>query len=83
MAALKPDPLKADAANATSSSPVAQATPKPARYEIGSSTSARPVTLSIGQLAVAPGSFTARATMRIDRTEFGITAYRGLARSGA
>jgi polyisoprenoid-binding protein YceI len=39
----------------------------------------RPVTLSIGQLTVAPGSFTARATMRIDRTEFGVIAYRGLA----
>jgi polyisoprenoid-binding protein YceI len=171
MAALKPDPLEADAANTTSSSPVAQATPQPGQYEIDSSTSAvtfrtrhlfglapvrgnfairagtidvaepvtdssiraeidtasvrtsnrqrdravrsarlleagrypvitfrselvdgpalpgmltvrhvtRPVTLSIGQLTVAPGSFTARATMRIDRTEFGVTAYRGLA----
>ena len=163
MAALTPDPLEADAANATSSSPIARATPQPGRYEIDSSTSAvmlrtrhlfglapvrgnfairagtidvaepvtdssiraeidtasvrtsnrqrdravrsarlleagqypvitlrselvdgpalpgmltvrditRPVTLSIGQLTVAPGSFTARATMRIDRTEFG------------
>jgi hypothetical protein len=28
---------------------------------------------------VSHGSFTARATARIDRTEFGITAARGLA----
>ena len=40
----------------------------------------RPVSLSAGQPAVAPGSFTARATTRIDRTEFGVTAYHGLAR---
>ena len=39
----------------------------------------RPVTLSVETLAVAPGSFTARATTRIDRTEFGVTASRGLA----
>jgi polyisoprenoid-binding protein YceI len=39
----------------------------------------RPVSLSIEQSAVSPGSFTARATTRIDRTEFGVTAYRGLA----
>lgn len=40
---------------------------------------ARPVTLSVEPSAVAPGSFTARATARIDRTEFGVTALRGLA----
>jgi len=40
---------------------------------------ARPVTLSIEPSAVAPGSFTARAAVRIDRTEFGVTALRGLA----
>jgi polyisoprenoid-binding protein YceI len=40
---------------------------------------ARPVSLLIGQSAVEPGSFTVRATARIDRTEFGVTAYRGLA----
>jgi polyisoprenoid-binding protein YceI len=40
---------------------------------------ARPVTLSIEQSAVAAGSFTARASTRIDRTEFGVTALRGLA----
>jgi polyisoprenoid-binding protein YceI len=39
----------------------------------------RPVTLSVDRLEVAPGSFTARATTRIDRTEFGVTASRGLA----
>ena len=39
----------------------------------------RPVRLSIEQCAVSPQSFTARATTRIDRTEFGVTAYRGLA----
>ena len=39
----------------------------------------RPVTLSIEQSEVTPGSFTARAAVRIDRTEFGVTALRGLA----
>ena len=39
----------------------------------------RPVTVSIESSAVAPGSFTARAATRIDRTEFGVTALRGLA----
>jgi len=38
-----------------------------------------PVTLSIEQSAVTPRSFNAHATTRIDRTEFGVTAYRGLA----
>lgn len=40
---------------------------------------ARPVSLSIEQSAVSPRSFTVRAATRIDRTEFGMTAYRGLA----
>jgi polyisoprenoid-binding protein YceI len=40
---------------------------------------ARPVSLSIEQSAVSARSFTARATTRIDRTEFGVTASRGLA----
>ena len=40
----------------------------------------RAVRLRVTELTVAPGSFTARATARIDRTEFGVTAYRGLAR---
>ncbi len=39
----------------------------------------RPVNLSIEQSAISPQSFTARATTRIDRTAFGVTAYRGLA----
>jgi polyisoprenoid-binding protein YceI len=38
-----------------------------------------PVALSIEQSAVTPRSFNAHATTRIDRTEFGVTAYRGLA----
>jgi polyisoprenoid-binding protein YceI len=39
----------------------------------------RPVTLSVEPLVVSRRSFTVRATTRIDRTEFGLTAYRGLA----
>ena len=39
----------------------------------------RPVTLTVTRCEVSPGSFTARVTARIDRTEFGITAARGLA----
>jgi polyisoprenoid-binding protein YceI len=39
----------------------------------------RPVSLSVVHYAPSDGSFTARATARIDRTEFGITAARGLA----
>jgi polyisoprenoid-binding protein YceI len=39
----------------------------------------RPVSLSIGQLTMAGQSFTATATVRIDRAEFGVTAMRGLA----
>jgi polyisoprenoid-binding protein YceI len=39
----------------------------------------RPVTLSVEQPTVAPESFTVRAAARIDRTEFGVTASRGLA----
>lgn len=38
-----------------------------------------PVTLSVEQSAVTPGSFNARVSTRIDRTEFGVTAYRGMA----
>ena len=40
---------------------------------------ARPVTLTITRCEAIGGSFTARATARIDRTEFGITAACGLA----
>jgi polyisoprenoid-binding protein YceI len=39
----------------------------------------RAVRLRVTALTAAPGSFTVRATTRIDRTEFGVTAYRGLA----
>lgn len=39
----------------------------------------RPVTLTVTRCEVSRGSFTARVTVRIDRTEFGITAARGLA----
>jgi polyisoprenoid-binding protein YceI len=39
----------------------------------------RPVTLAIRKVAVSVGGFTATATVRIDRTDFGVTALRGLA----
>jgi polyisoprenoid-binding protein YceI len=39
----------------------------------------QPVRLSIVQYAPTAGSFTARATARIDRTKYGVTALRGLA----
>jgi polyisoprenoid-binding protein YceI len=39
----------------------------------------RPVTLAVIRCEVSRRSFTAHATTRIDRTEFGITAARGLA----
>jgi polyisoprenoid-binding protein YceI len=39
----------------------------------------RPAVLSIGQLRPDGRSFTATATVRVDRTEFGVTAMRGLA----
>ena len=39
----------------------------------------RPVALAINRCEASAMSFTARATARIDRTEFGITAARGLA----
>ena len=39
----------------------------------------RPVTLAVTWCEASRGSFTVRATARIDRTEFGITAARGLA----
>jgi polyisoprenoid-binding protein YceI len=39
----------------------------------------RPVVLKVTACQVSRGSFTARAVARIDRTEFGITAPRGLA----
>jgi polyisoprenoid-binding protein YceI len=40
---------------------------------------ARPVSLAIEWCDVSPEAFTARATTRIDRTAFGVTAARGLA----
>jgi len=39
----------------------------------------RPVSLSVEWPVFSPGSFTVRATTRIDRTDFGVTAARGLA----
>ena len=39
----------------------------------------RPVNLTVELAGVSPRSFAARATARVDRTEFGVTAYRGLA----
>jgi polyisoprenoid-binding protein YceI len=39
----------------------------------------RPVELLVELSDVSPRAFTARATVRIDRTEFGVTAQRGLA----
>jgi polyisoprenoid-binding protein YceI len=39
----------------------------------------RPVRVLIEVTDVAPGSFAARATVRIDRYDFGVTARRGLA----
>jgi polyisoprenoid-binding protein YceI len=39
----------------------------------------RPVSVLTEVTGVSPGSFTARATVRIDRYDFGVTASRGLA----
>lgn len=39
----------------------------------------RPIILLVDQSAVSSGSITARATTRVDRTDFGVTAYRGVA----
>ena len=39
----------------------------------------RPVSLAVEQAAASPNAFTARATTRIDRTDFGLVAARGLA----
>ena len=39
----------------------------------------RPVTLAVSRCEASGGSFTARASTRVDRTEFGISAARGLA----
>ncbi|MFG2813569.1 YceI family protein [Streptomyces sp. NPDC048410] len=40
---------------------------------------ARPASLSVVRAEVRAGSFTVRATTRVDRTEFGVTASRGMA----
>jgi polyisoprenoid-binding protein YceI len=40
---------------------------------------ARLVALPVELAEVSPGAFTVRAAMRVDRTVFGVTAYRGLA----
>lgn len=39
----------------------------------------RPITLPIERTGMSPGSFTAHADTRVDRTEFGVTASRGMA----
>ena len=39
----------------------------------------KPVSLSLGPVTLAERSFTASATVRVDRTEFGVTAMPGLA----
>lgn len=39
----------------------------------------RPVILTVESCDVSQGSFTAHATTRVDRTEFGVNGYRGLA----
>ena len=39
----------------------------------------RPVTLTVEQSEILPDAITGRATTRIDRTDFGVTAYRRLA----
>ncbi|MFI6601979.1 YceI family protein [Nonomuraea sp. NPDC050536] len=39
----------------------------------------RPVALTVERSKVESGSFTVVATTRVDRTEFGVTAYRGTA----
>ncbi|HLX50382.1 MAG TPA: YceI family protein [Streptosporangiaceae bacterium] len=38
----------------------------------------KPVSLTVQEITVSPEWFTARATTRIDRTWFGVTASRGL-----
>ena len=67
MAALRPDQAKTGAAGAIIGTRETQVRPRPGRYEIDTSRSA------------VTGSLDARASTRIDRTEFGVTAYPGLA----
>lgn len=39
----------------------------------------RPLTVAVDSCVVSPGAFNARATTRVDRYEWGVTGYRGLA----
>ena len=39
----------------------------------------RPAAVAVELTSAAPGGFTARGTVNVDRTAFGVTAYRGLA----
>ena len=39
----------------------------------------RPAVLAVELTGAGPGGFTARGTLRVDRTAFGVTAFRGLA----
>jgi len=39
----------------------------------------RPIAIAAELTGAAPGGFTARGAVRVDRTAFGVTAYRGLA----
>ena len=83
MAVIKPDPPKVGTARVAGGSPAALAAPAPGRYEIDTGHSA--VTFrtrylfGLAQIAMTPGSFTARGTACIDRAGFGVTAHRGLA----
>jgi hypothetical protein len=79
MAALRLDQTRAGAAGAAISTPGAQAIPRPGRYEIDISCVTMPVTLSIERTAARARWFDARASACIDRNEFGVTAYRGMA----
>ncbi len=76
MAALRPDRAKTSAAGAIIGTPGTHVSPRPGRYEHNVT---MPVSLSIEQSAVTPRSFNAHASTRIDRTEFGVAAYRGVA----
>ena len=78
----KPSPFTGGTVDAASSSPAALVIPPTRAVLPGMLTVrgvTRPVSLLIEQIAVTPESFTADGTMHIDRAEFGVTAYRGLA----
>jgi hypothetical protein len=57
---------------------VTATTPQPGHYDIDPSRS-RVTFATVTHCEASRRAFTARATTRIDRTEFGITAARGLA----